>query len=122
MKGMADYDFETITPFDYSCVIKLTAGGRMMSRMFVMAKNTARRKHRLRSDQSPDHIIEFEIPKRFYNALGIAVKGIMKNVEKEVLEDNIRVVTSNVSAAVYKKNSDGNWDVFVTVSGGFVRV
>lgn len=116
------WDFETLDYKKFECVIKVPVWGRLMLRMFEIAK--VQLKHEKKIDTQAAHqgkLDSFELPAKYLPALRVSLGKHLKSVWQSVREDGILVLDWEITKCYYVKIDDV-WIIRVHVGGNYDRL
>lgn len=111
-----DWEFKALSPFDYQIILGVIVKGKLMHRVFRLAKLKLSKDYKLKGNVND--INEFEVPKRYINIVKLQLEKYFKMVEAEVKKDNIIVISSNVKQIKYKKLKK-DWQVIMVAEGKY---
>jgi len=116
-KGI-DYDFETETPTTYKCTLSMPFKNRLMHIIYNKSKSKLKKKG-VNPTGNINQVKEFEAEPRYFKLIHTIIFKKFKDIIKEVKEDGIEVLTSEVTACIYQRKTARNWTATITVSGNF---
>jgi len=117
-QGVWNYELEAINPSDYELKISCVSQGKLFTQIF----NQTRKAKKLKEDQTPDKINNFLIIEpRFTNLLSVITRGWVNQV-KEKYSDQITLLTSSVSRAMFVKDQKTkDWNVEIIIKGQYIE-
>jgi len=111
-----DWHFKALTASDYDLYFKMAADGKFLNMIFEKAKSKIFKLKGLKVDGSPDNIKSFDVPVMYYNALKTALTRAMARIKKELKEDNVIILSSNVNVAKFVREGQ-KWLISVEIGG-----
>lgn len=118
-----DYNFKTISPSDFELSFIFTAKSRVLKSVFDEVKKVLVRKdnkfNKLYSSNS-DLIQKFEIPEQLNNKVHTSILKQIKDIEKEVFKDGIKVLRTQVDKC-YFINDGEKTEIHIKIGGMYAK-
>lgn len=119
------YSFEEVNESDYTLTFTYNTDAKLIGHLFKKSKKKLAKKLNKDIDADLENIQEFEIPdnqkKIMFPYLMKVIKNHIKHVGKEIEPDGFKIITSNITGAVYQLLKDKSWKVYITVEGQYDR-
>lgn len=116
-QATAEYGFQLVTPYEYELKLQYRADNAMLKHVFKPAVKKLRKKG-IDTDGDVDKIDRFEIDERFHPLLRTNVRRHVRQVEKEVGRDGIKVLSDRVVKAVFTRSGSA-WLIDVVMRGDY---
>jgi hypothetical protein len=118
VKENFDYDFRAVNITDYELDITLKVDNKIFKNILEGSKENLKKKGVVFKEKE---VLNFEVPKSYFNVLKIACNKLVNIVNNIVRDDNIFICDHNIKKAFFKKNlfSD-KWKIFITLQGSYV--
>jgi hypothetical protein len=111
-KGI-DFNFEAISSSDFELSLKMNTKNKLIRFIFDKAQKqlgfpTAKRF---------DDCTEFSIPKQYFKFIKTYTNKSIRDVKRQVSEDNIRIINYEVVSASFKRVSNEDWNIDINYRG-----
>jgi hypothetical protein len=104
-----NYHFKTLNPSDFELIIIFTAKSKVLKSVFNQVKKVLVRKDtkftKLHTSNS-DVLQRFEIPEQFNGRILTAILKQVKEIEKEVKKDGIKILRYQVDKCFFENKDD----------------
>jgi len=120
-----DYEFELITPTDYSCNLNLKIESKIMRLIFQKSMTTLRRKHNIKLGDSVDiknkfdDVDEFSIDSKFHHMLKVLCRKTFSDVSAEIKNMKVEVLDNKILGANFKKVGE-KWQIQIKLIGNCI--
>lgn len=124
IKDKYQYHFKAVNPSDYELNLTYTAKSKILDKVFNQIKKKLGRKHTKFSKltvSDPKHIEKFEVPENLLNRVHTSIKKNIKDVARELQDDDIVIIRSKATYCVFERIGEENLTIKVKVEGQYGR-
>jgi hypothetical protein len=107
VNNVYDYHFKTLNPSDYEINFIFTAKSKVLKSVFNQVKTKLKGKQFSKLHSSnPEALERFDIPEQFNGRVQTAIIKQIKQIEKEVNKDGVKILRYKVTKCYFENNED----------------
>lgn len=120
MKRQIPFGFKCISETDYQIKIDLVAKGSLMDTIYRLSRLKYVKQAGKDAPKRIESITKFSIPPEFLKLIKVSLKRPLRDVEVQVKEDGIDLLSMVVYSANFVKSAEGDWLIGIVVTGQYV--
>lgn len=118
-KGKANYDFELETRDTFKLMITTYSNNNFLERVYRTVRASKKDYKNLPVDFERIKHKKVEIPEKYFNLINVGLTKVLRNIKKEVGDDNINILRTNIKHVLLARTSGESkmWLIHVTIKG-----
>lgn len=113
-----DYSFVVTSPTRYELVLTAVARNRLFTFLFNKARGKLSSKGvTVPADSDPERVDQIEIIPQYLKLVGTFIHKQVKEIERAVEKDKIKVVSRRVVRARFIRAASRDWNLEITING-----